>query len=133
MKQPVHVRRKLETQRHTIVQAGDPRQMWILVRMDPHDGKQGEFFVTHGNNFEKFSKRKHFQVLAHSADRVAVTQAARRATEIAGPAYQPKTSAFRSSAPVEDLKPLPPGFDMGHSKGDEPSTPERDLYEEPEQ
>jgi hypothetical protein len=132
MKQPVHVRRRLETQRHTIVQAGDPRQMWLVVRMDPHDGKQGEFFVTHGNNYDKFANRKHFQVLAHSPDRVAVTQAARRATEIAGAAYQPKTSAFHSSH-QEELKPLPQGFDMGQSAGDEPSTPENIPYEEPEQ
>lgn len=75
------------------------KDLWILVRMDPVDSAQGEFFVSHARNYEKYSKRKGFEVIAHSYDRAALTAACRRATQVAGPAYQPKFSAFRKERP----------------------------------
>lgn len=90
----------------------DPRQLWILVRQDPSDNSPGCFFVTHGMNFEKFDKRKGFEVIGHSFDKVALTQAARRATIVAGPSYQPKFSAHNQggeepsdSLPEDDAPP----------------------------
>lgn len=74
------------------VQAGDPKQLWLLVRQEPTLEGPGCFFVTHGRNFDKFDKRPGFEILGHSWDRVTLTSAARRATEVCGPNYQPKFS-----------------------------------------
>lgn len=87
----------------------DPRQFWLLVQMEPMDGRQGEFFVTHAKNFSKFDKRKGFNIIGHGFDRGALTLAARSATESSGPAYQPPHSAWKTplnrpqvEAPNED-------------------------------
>jgi len=74
----------------------DPRQFWLLVMMEPMEGRQGEFFVTHAKNFDKFSKRKGFTIIGHGFDRGALTLAARSATENSGPAFQPPNSAWRT-------------------------------------
>lgn len=132
-KQPHASRERLRLLRQELALPGDPRQLWLLVRMEPMDNRPGEFFVTHAKNFSKFEKRKGFAVIAHSHDRVALTIAANQATKAAGPAYQPKLSAFALSTQQAKPKPLPQGTDMGLSLGDEPSTPERDIQEEPEQ
>lgn len=70
--------------------AGDPKQLWLLVRQDPVNNEPGCFFVTHGLNFEKFSARPGFAVIGHSWDRQALHTAARRAAATCGPQYQPK-------------------------------------------
>lgn len=71
----------------------DMRQLWLLVRQEPADNRQGCFFVTHGGNYDKFAKRRGFEVMAHSFDKTALTIAARTATLQCGPAYQPPNSA----------------------------------------
>lgn len=76
-------------------QSQDLRQLWLLVRQDPADGRQGCFFVTHGQNYDKFRTRKGFEVLAHGFDKVAMTVACRQATLSAGPSYQPPDSAHQ--------------------------------------
>lgn len=85
----------------------DPRQLWLLVLMEPMNNRQGEVFVTHGANFKKFDKRPGFLVLGHGFDRGAMTQAARSATLAYGEAFQPPLSAFRTnnakSAPQSTL------------------------------
>ena len=82
---------------------GDPKQLWILVRMDPTDEVPGCFFVTHGANFDKFMARDNCDVIGHSWDRTDLTNAARRATEVCGPSYQPKFSV----KPGSDVQPRP--------------------------
>lgn len=88
-------KRKLAAFKTLILPPGheDMRQLWILVRRDPTPESPGMFFVTHGQNYSKFSKRKGFEVLYHSFDRGALHMAANRATITAGPNYQPKFSA----------------------------------------
>lgn len=84
----------------------NPLQLWLLVVMHPMDNNPGEFFVTHGKNFEKFSKRKGFEVIGHGFDRMALTSAARNLTKALGENYQPQFSAARKATPppvlVED-------------------------------
>ena len=95
-KQPLKVVKKLrEPELLLPPNSRDPRQLWLLVRQEPMDNSPGCFFVTHGRNYDKFNKRKGFEVLAHSFDRFALTIAARQATLAAGPNYQPKFSAHR--------------------------------------
>lgn len=73
----------------------DPRQCWLLVIMHPADTHSGEVFVTHAKNFDKFAKRKGFEIIGHGFDQGALTMAARKLTISLGANYQPKFSAFR--------------------------------------
>lgn len=67
----------------------NPRQLWLLVRADPADNRPGCFFVTHAENYTKFSTRPGFQVLSHSYDQEALRTEARAATLACGPSFQP--------------------------------------------
>lgn len=72
------------------VTAGDPKQMWILVRADPTDRGPGCFLVSHAYNLKKYESKPGFEVLGWSPDRTALTLAARRATEVCGDSYRPR-------------------------------------------
>lgn len=108
-KQPRKSREALERAKTTLIlpDQRDPRQLWLLVRQDPTDEGPGCFFVDHGMNFDKWRKRKGFEVLAHSYDKHALTAAARKATLACGPAYQPKFSAHREGPKEPAQKPDP--------------------------
>lgn len=85
------------------VQPGDPRQMWILVRQDPSDSSPGCFLVSHAHNLAKYKAKPGFEVLGWSYDRVALTLAARRATEVCGKNYAPRIrSQAKSDASLPD-------------------------------
>lgn len=75
----------------------DPKQLWILVIMHPMDGLQGEVFVSHGRNFEKFNTRKGFEIIGHGWDRGALTMAARKLTKSMGEAYIPPFSNVKQA------------------------------------
>ena len=133
-KQPLASQQRLRLLRREIALPGDPRQLWILVRMEPRDNAPGEFFVTHARNFEKFEKRPGFTVIAHSPDSAALAIACRRATQAAGPAYQPQHSAARpenaprSTPNMQGLEPTDPASTW---EDDDSSTFPED-YKEPE-
>ena len=75
----------------------NPRQLWLLIIMHPMDNNQGEVFVSHGVNYDKFVKRKGFEVIGHGFDRGALTSAARKLSVSLGPAYQPKFSNVKAA------------------------------------
>lgn len=114
-----------------ILPNGKRPDLWLAVKMDPHDQGPGEFFVTHARNYAKFADRSGFTVLAHSYDRVALSIFCRQQTKAAGPAYQPKFSAFRQERPelVGDspASDQPPPSDLSSGEDLDPSEPEIEL------
>lgn len=109
--------------------------LWIAVKMDPMDNNCGEFFVSHARNYAKFANRPGFTVIAHSYDRVALSIFVRQATREAGPAYQPKFSAFRQERPKlvgDNPDYAPPPSDLSGTDILEPSAPEDPDLDVPE-
>lgn len=95
-KQPLKVRNalaKLKAQGILLPEDRDPRQLWLLVIMHPMDGNRGEVFCTHGRNYDKFAKRRGFEVIGHGFDRSQITAAARKLSLSLGEGYQPEFSA----------------------------------------
>lgn len=106
-KQARHVREhlaRLKAQGIILPEAQDPRQLWILVIMHPRDNSPGEVFVTHGKNFDKFTKRPGFEPIGRSFDRMALTEAARKLTKKLGPNYQPRFSAAAQPEPTPEIQ-----------------------------
>lgn len=87
---------RLKSQGILLPEDRNPRQLWLLVIMHPGDSHSGEVFVTHGQNYDKFEKRKGFEVIGHGHDRGALTSAARKLTIRMGENYIPKFSAAKS-------------------------------------
>lgn len=87
----------------------NPLQLWILVVMHPGDDHSGEFFVSHGKNYEKFAKRKGFEVIGHGHDRMALTEAARKLTKTMGDNYLPAFSAARKAGVTPPVSTEEPG------------------------
>lgn len=97
---------RLKTAGLLLPESRDPRQCWLLVVMHPMDNSPGEVFLTHGRNFDKFEKRRGFEIVAHGWDREAMTKARRALTTRLGPNYQPLNSNFQPARkPVEQPRP----------------------------
>ena len=96
---------RLKTAGVLLPELRDPRQCWLLIVMHPMDNSPGEVFLSHGNNFDKFSKRKGFEIVAHGFDRGAMLNASRKLTKALGANYQPAISNFKkvANAPPPEL------------------------------
>lgn len=115
------------------INPGAKADLWIMIRMEPMDGLQGEFFVSHARNFPKYDKRKGFSVIAHSYDRGALTLACRQATLSAGEAYQPPHSNFRQEIPnlvgdTPDPSLAMPDSALNSDELLDPTEPENDVF-----
>lgn len=83
---------RLKSQGIILPEERNPRQLWLMVLMHPADTHSGEVFLTHGMNYEKFSKRPGFEVLGHGWDKGALQLAARKLTLTLGENYRSKFS-----------------------------------------
>ncbi len=82
----------LKSQGIILPEQRNPQQLWLLVVMHPSDTHSGEVFLTHGRNFDKFSNKPGFEVVAHGWDREDLNSAARKLRRTLGPNYQSKFS-----------------------------------------
>lgn len=84
---------RMKAQGLVLPEQKDPRQLWILIVMDPSDNAPGSVFITHGKNYNKFKARRSCKVVAHSWDLPALQEARRKIEDQLGPNYRPLVSA----------------------------------------